>query len=186
MVRTAKVTIKGITPLSTSKALTSEKSAKEQHGEFEKRTWRERAHVDENGICYMPAMAFKNSLTEAAKYLSMKIPGKRNATYTKHFEAGVFVDTHLSLGVKGDAVDGEWVFVPSDGKRGGGSRVWKCFPIFRQWGGVVDFHVLDETITEDAFREHIEAAGTFKGVGRFRPGSNGYYGRFEVVKIEWK
>jgi hypothetical protein len=185
MIRTAKVTIKGVTPLSTSKAFTSEKTAKEQHGEFEKRTWRERAHVDENGICYMPAMAFKNSLTEAAKYLSMKIPGKRNATYTKHFEAGVFVDTHLTLGVKAVDMEGEWVFVPSDGKRGGGSRVWKCFPIFRVWSGTVDFHILDETITEDAFLEHIKAAGMYKGIGRFRPGNNGYYGRFQVVKIDW-
>ena len=183
--RTASVTIRGITPLSTSKAIVSDKPAKEQHGEFEKRIWRERAHVDKDGVCFLPAMAFKNSLTEAAKYLGLKIPGKRNATYSKHFEAGVYVDTPLSLGVVANEVEGEWVFVPSDGKRGGGSRVWKCFPVFRTWGGVVQFHVLDETITDEAFKEHLEASGMFRGVGRFRPGSNGFYGRFEIVKIEW-
>jgi len=130
-------------------------------------------------------MAFKNSLTEAAKYLSLKVPGKGNATYTKHFEAGIFCNTPMSLGVKAADVPGEELYVPSDGKRGGGLRVWKTFPLFREWGGVVTFHVLDKTITNDAFREHMEAAGMFRGVGRFRPGSNGYYGRFEVVSIKW-
>lgn len=185
MVRTARVTIKGVTTLSTSKAIESTKPDKLSNDEFEKLTWRERAHVGADGICFMPAMALKNSLTEAAKYLSLKIKGKGNATYTKHFEAGVYVDTPLSLGIKVSEVEGEDVFVPSDGVRGGGKRVWKRFPIFRQWGGVVEFHILDETISEDAFKKHIEASGMFKGVGRFRPGSNGYYGRFDVVKIDW-
>ena len=183
--RTASITIRGITPLSTSKAITSIKPTKEGPDDFEQRTWRERAHVDKDGVCFLPAMAFKNSLTEAAKYLSLKIPGKRNATYTKHFEAGVYVDTPLSLGVKASDVQGERVFVPSDGVRGGGKRVWKTFPVFPAWGGVVNFHVLDETINEAAFEEHLKAAGLFRGVGRFRPGSNGFYGRFEIVKIEW-
>ena len=181
---TYKVKIKGITPLSTSKAIVSEKESKEQPAEFEKRCWIERAHVDEKGECFMPAMAFKNSVTEAAKYLSLKVPGKRNATYTKHFEAGVYVATDLMLGVKKEDIKGEWVFVPSDGVRGGGKRVWKCFPVFREWGGDVEYNVLDETITQEALLEHVRASGMFRGVGRFRPGSNGFYGRFEVVSCK--
>src|SRR5215467_10450238 len=90
--------------------------------EYEKRTWRHRMHTNEEGYVYIPPMAFKNCLSEAAKYRSQKIPGKRNATYTKHFEAGVLVLDALTLPIKGADVPGEWLFVPSDGIRGSGRR----------------------------------------------------------------
>ena len=53
--------------------------------------WRERLHVNSDGYVFIPPMAFKNCISEIAKYRSDKIPGKRNATYTKHFESGVLV-----------------------------------------------------------------------------------------------
>jgi hypothetical protein len=49
----------------------------------------------------------------------------------------------------------------------------------------VEFLVLDETITQDVFAEHLTEAGRFIGIGRFRPRSNGYYGRFTVEKLDW-
>ena len=183
--KTARITIKGDSPLSQSQAIRSERGTQEQHAAFEERTWRERINSSPEGEVVVPAMAFKNCLSAVAKYLGMKIPGKRNATYTKHFEAGIIVDADMPLGVKAETVPGEWLFVPSDGKRGGGSRVWKCFPVLRQWSGVVNVHILDETITPEAFELHIRKAGQFIGVGRFRPQNNGFYGRFSVEKIEW-
>ena len=47
------------------------------------------------------------------------------------------------------------------------------------------FFVLDETITEDVFLNHLTQAGQFIGIGRFRPRNNGFYGRFAVDKVEW-
>ena len=40
-----------------------------------------------------------------------------------------------------------------------------------------------ETITLSVFRKHLEEAGKFIGIGRFRPRNNGFYGRFEVKEI---
>ena len=40
-------------------------------------------------------------------------------------------------------------------------------------------------ITEEVFRYHLEQAGTFIGIGRFRPRNNGYYGRFKLDSMEW-
>jgi len=51
------------------------------------------------------------------------------------------------------------------------------------WEGDVIFYVLDDTITEKVFRYHLEQAGKFIGIGRFRPRKNGFYGRFEVVDL---
>jgi hypothetical protein len=133
----------------------------------------------------MPPMAFKNCLAEAAKFLSIQIPGKGKATFTKHFEAGVMVMDALTLNIKKDDVDGEWFHVPSDGKRGGSKRVLKCFPVIPRWSGNVTWHILDDTITQDVFVKHLEEAGKFIGLGRFRPRNNGFYGRFGVKAVKW-
>jgi len=195
--KTATVTLKSISPYSQSRHYTTEKKKGENHRDYEARTWRDRMHSLEDGTVFLPPMAFKNCLSEAAKFLSMQIPGKGKATYTKHFEAGVLVMEALVLPIKKDQVPGEWLFVPSDGKRGGGSRVEKCFPVIQNWEGDVTFYVLDETLMQKvsvpdsdeevtAFEYHLREAGNFIGVGRFRPRNNGFYGRFKVEKVTWK
>lgn len=183
--RICESTLESLTPYSQSRYHDTAKLPKESSGDYEERTWRERVHSDDKGIIYMPPMAFKNAMSEIAKFLAIQIPGKGKSTYTKHFEAGVMVLDGLSLGVKKDEVEGEWFFVPSDGKRGGGSRVKRCFPVIRNWGGTVKFYILDDTITEEVFEQHLREAGNFIGLGRFRPRNNGFYGRFKVVKVKW-
>lgn len=158
---------------------------KEAPKDWETRTWRNRVNATEAGDVYIPPMAFKNCLSECAKFLSVQIPGKGKSTYTKHFEAGVMVNEPLILPIKKTDVKGEWLYVPSDGRRGGTRRVSRCFPLFPNWQGAVTFYVLDTTITQDVFEYHLRQAGAFIGIGRFRPRNNGFYGRFSVVKTEW-
>jgi hypothetical protein len=134
---------------------------------------------------YIPPMAFKNCIAEAAKYLSIQIPGKGKSTYTKHFEAGVLVMDPVYLGIKADEVKGELLFLNADGKRGGSKRVDKMYPYIPEWQQDVTFYILDETITKDVFIEHLDQAGKFIGIGRFRPRNNGFYGRFEVLNVQW-
>ena len=184
--RIATVTLESVSPYSQSKHYKTPKKDKESAPDYEARTWRDRMHVDENGNVCIPPMAFKNCLSECAKFLSISIPGKGKATYTKNFEAGVLVTDGLSLGIKKEDVEGEWLFVPSDGRRGSGKRVEKCFGVIRKWGGVVTFYVLDLTITPEVFEKHLREAGKFIGLGRFRPRNNGFYGRFKVAKIGWE
>jgi hypothetical protein len=183
--REAVATLKSASPYSQSRYYYTEKLDKENHADYEKRTWRDRLHANKDGFVFIPPMAFKNCLSEAAKYLSIQIPGKGKATYTKHFEAGVLCMDPLVLPIKKDDVEGEWLHVPSDGRRGGTKRVEKCFPVIHEWSGDVIFHILDNTITEDVFENHLTQAGQFIGLGRFRPRNNGYYGRFSVEDIVW-
>jgi hypothetical protein len=143
-------------------------------------------HSDADGNVFIPPMSFKNCLSEAAKYKSTQIPGKGKSTYTKHIEAGVLCFSPLVLPVKAAGVSGEWLHVPSDGRRGGTTRVEKCFPIIPSWEGIVEFLIVDDIITEEIFKTYLEDAGRFIGVGRFRPRNNGYYGRFSVESIDWK
>lgn len=113
--KTAIATIKGVSPYSQSKHYSTEKLPKELAKDYETRTWRDRLHATDDGTVFIPPMSFKNCLSEAAKFLSLQIPGKGKATYTKHFEAGVLVTDALHLDIKKDDVPGEWLFVPADG-----------------------------------------------------------------------
>jgi hypothetical protein len=169
-----------VSPYSQSRHYTTPKLDKETSAAYEARTWRERMHATPDGNVFIPPNAFKNALSDAAKYLSIQIPGKGKSTYTKHVEAGVMIVDALVLPDKVADVPGEWLFVPADGIRGSGKRVDKCFPIIKSWGGVVTVHVLDETVTEDVLTRVFKEAGQLIGIGRFRPRNNGFYGRFNV------
>lgn len=176
--------LESTSPYSQSRFYEVPKLEREQPADYEERTWRERLHVDKNGEVYIPPMAFKNCLSDAAKYMSVQIPGKGKATYTKHIEAGVIVVQRTPIGIHKEQVRGEWLHLPSDGKRGGSKRVKKCMPIIDEWKAAVEFLICDEIITKEVFERHIKAAGDFIGIGRFRPRNNGYYGRFIVNSVE--
>lgn len=182
----ATVKLESVSPYSQSKHYKTPKKDKESAADYEARTWRDRLHTDKDGFVVIPPMAFKNCLSEAAKYLKRQIPGAGKSTYTKHFESGVLVVDGLKLDTHKDDVEGEWLFLPASGVRGDGKRVEKCMPVIPYWEGEVTFHVLDDTITKDVFTEHLQEAGKFVGVGRFRPRNNGFYGRFTVKSVKWE
>jgi len=195
--------LESVSPYSQSKEkdFAFPRGQKETAQDHEKRTWMERCHYEEKtGIVFIPPMAFKNCLSECAKFLSIQIPGEGKKTYTKHFESGLLILEGIKLGVKKENVKGEWLFVPSDGRRGGGKRVKKCFPLIPEWRGDLTIYVLDDKINRpapgmkynpkdpftDILRYHLEQAGAFIGIGRFRPRNNGFYGRFKVNDMIWE
>ena len=184
-VRLATVRIKSVANYSHSKYLEEPKMKGEQAAEYEKRCWRGRIHRDQDGIAFIPPMAFKMALAEAAQFLSQKVPGKGQATFTKHFRAGVMVHEPLSLGLHYENVPGETFLVAADGKKNGSTRVQRTFPVFYDWGGDVNFIVTDQTIDEETFRDTLDTAGMMIGVGRFRPINGGFYGRFKAESITW-
>ncbi len=194
--KTATVTLRGLAPYSQSRYYEKEVPMEtratgtktEDRQAYEERTWRYRLHRDQDGYVFVPPMSIKNAISEAAKYLSVQIPGKGKSTYTKHFEAGVmaFEPGRFVPPIKADAVAGEWLHVPSDGRRGGTKRVMRCFPVIPAgWVLETTLYVLDDVITEPVFEQHLRDAGNFIGIGRFRPRNNGFYGRFAVEDITW-
>lgn len=177
--------LESMTPYSQSKAYISTRGEKETADAFEKAHWREKAHVNEAGEVFIPAMAFKFALDESCKRLAIQVPGQGKTRYTKFFEAGVYVPEGPSLGIKIDDVKGEWVFCNSDGKRGSGSRVMRCFPVIPAWKADVTFMVLDDKIPQDIFERVLKECGLYVGIGRFRPQNQGYFGRFTVKAAKW-
>jgi hypothetical protein len=183
--KTASVTLESLSPYSQSRAHTEPKLEKEGPADYEARTWRSKMHVNKDGFVFIPPMAFKFSLEKAGSVLRMRIPGKGQSEYGKHFKMGIIVPEPLVLKVKAKDVLGLELFVGSSGKRNDSTRVWRTFPDFPEWSGVVTYLILDDTITKKVFEQHLKEAGNFIGVGRFRPENGGFYGRYQVNKINW-
>jgi len=184
--KVATVHLEGSSPYSQSKPHQTDKLKDESADNYEKRTWREKAHANGDGKLFIPPMALKNCLAEAALFKSMKKAGKGQATWTKHFLAGILVTDPILLPLTKESVPGEWVYCNADGKKGSGTRVFRCFPLIHKWEGNAIFQVLDDEITEDIFRYMLTEAGKFIGIGRFRPRNGGFYGRFGIGKFSWE
>jgi hypothetical protein len=131
-------------------------------------------------------MSIKNCLSLAAKRLGMKVVGKGQKTYGGYFASGILVVDPVMLEIKKDDVVGEKLFLPADGKPGSGSRVTKIYPRIEHWKGTANVLILDQIITEKVFAKHLEEAGKYIGLGRFRPERGGFYGRFKVAGIAFE
>jgi hypothetical protein len=178
-------TLKSASSYQMSAPVLEAKKPKETSDAYEVRTWIERGHWNKDGFAFIPPMAFKIALSSAAKFLGLQIPGKGKSTYTKHFESGILITEPIITGHTRDTIEKLTLFVPSDGIKGSGKRVWKHFPVVPEWSGKLNIFVLDATITQAVLAEHIDTCGKFIGVGAFRPQSGGYFGRFALEKLEW-
>lgn len=186
MIHTVKAEIEGIAPISFSRFYQIEKIGKETHEEYRERTWREYLHYDpESEEVFIPPMMLNNCVRNSAQFLGKKVPGRGAKTYAQFFRSGVLVQNPMMLGVKKEDAARDDLFLPADGKPGSGSRVPKTYPRIDKWKGNAEFIILDDTITQKVFTEHLEHAGTFIGFGRFRPERGGYYGRFKVNTVAW-
>jgi len=187
------VTITGTTPYSQSRAFDQEtlpealrKQPKETHDDYDKRLWREKTTVNARGFVIVPAAGLKQAIDSAAKMLSIQIPNKGKATYSKEFVRGVAVFDALDLGVKKSEVNFIRIHANADGIRGSGKRVFRTFPVIpAPWGGALKIHVISETVPDDIVERVVKASGLFVGVGRFRPENGGSNGRYEVSDYRW-
>jgi hypothetical protein len=83
-----------------------------------------------------------------------------------------------------DDVEGQPLFVPSDGKRGSGKRVIRIFPTIHYWSTTARVLILDGKIDEPVLHEHATEAGQFIGFGSMRVENGGSNGRFKVTSIK--
>lgn len=178
------VTLKGTSRYSQSRHFPRDKRQNESEDECENRTWKQHAHKNKKGNIVVPTMAVQFMLQDSALYL--KEPYKGKQTYTGIFKAGLMVqsDDPLLLINNKPVTDKnlvpEWISANPEGKRKGGSRVPRCYPIFDNWSLTVTVEVIDPRITEKVLLKHLWAAGLYIGLGRFRPANGGGPGRFEV------
>lgn len=184
----ARVTISGITPLSQSRQHDEPKLEGERPDDYDKRTWRAKLNTttrDGKPTVVIPAHGLHQAIAAAAKYSKRQIPGQGKATWTAKFTSGITLLEDPALNIDPATVDAVTISANADGVRGSGKRVPRKFPIMPRWSASFDVIVLDPIITADVFREMLEMAGMFIGIGRFRPEKGGTNGRFRIDAIEW-
>lgn len=184
-IRTATVTITGISPLSQSHPQPEPKLPGENHDAFDERTWRSKLNTSPSGTIIIPPHGMHQAIAAAAKYSGKQIPGQGKKTWTAKFTTGLAFLDEIDTGIPADAAQCIVISANADGVRGSGKRVTRRFPIVYQWSSTFDVTVLDPIITADVFAEMLEIAGMFIGVGRFRPEKGGQNGRFKIDSITW-
>lgn len=187
------ITIEGTAPISFSRLHGEPKKDKELPDTYEKRTWREKAHVNDAGNATIPGVAIVAAVMTAAQRDSRKIPGKGHSTYSKHFASGLvplespeLLDPKTGKPIPADKLDSWTGPMHANGNRTSGTRVMRTFPEARQWRVQTRIAVVDKVIPQELFREYLEQAGMTIGLGRWRPENRGMYGRFRVVETKWE
>jgi hypothetical protein len=186
--KSVSVALRGISVYSHGRYLEDEdypKLDKESTEDKDVRLWKEKGWWDKDGYMVIPAMQIKNALANAAKHLSMKIPGG-TSRYTKHFKSGIMITE-------------DWKIWGSDGKRihKDSCIMEKAFPINKanqviksrypkvnpNWTSHGIIIITDSVITIPVFNYHIVQCGLFIGIGRYRVGNGGAFGSFEVMDV---
>lgn len=186
----ATVTLRSFSPYSQSKQHDEPKLKGEQTGDYDKRTWLAKAHFTKHDTLGIPAASLTQAIAEAAKYSKKQIPGQGKATWTQKFKSGIMIpESFVDTGIKKDDVAYVDIMCDAQGKTGSAvsSRVPRRFPQVPEWSATFEVWILDPIITEDVFREMVELAGMFIGIGRWRPVMNGgQNGRFIIDKMTWQ
>lgn len=187
-ITTATLTIRGTAPLSQSRQHDEPELEREAKDAYDKRTWRHKLNVetiDGKPSVVIPAHGMMQCIAAGAKYSKRQIPGQGKATWTAKFSAGIAILSNPALNIDPEAVGCITISANADGVRGSGKRVTRRFPIIHAWQSTFQVQILDPIITEDVFREMVEIAGMFIGVGRFRPEKGGTNGRFAIEDLTW-
>lgn len=174
------VEVKGITPLLQNKpeeyGFDVEWVQKKASNDYEKEAYK-KLYVNAEGIIYQPATHFERAIIEAGKKIKVKGAGK--ATYSKLFGSMVSIlemdCVHLNQDFE---ILKQLVVIPSTK-----GRVMRYRPMFKNWG--VRFTVeFEDEIGADAIKEALEIAGSYVGVGDWRPEKKGKFGKFQVVSFQ--
>lgn len=185
----ARLTLASITPYSQSRQHDEAKLEGENHEAYDARTWRHKMSVanrDGADTVVIPAHGLHQAIAAAAKYSKRQIPGQGKATWTAKFLSGITLFEDPALNIDPATVGVVTISANADGVRGSGKRVPRRFPIIPSWEATFDVYILDPIITQEVFREMVEIAGMFIGIGRFRPEKGGTNGRFKIVSLAWE
>ena len=141
---------------------------------------REKLYTDDNGVLGIPQPNLYRCIIDAGKFFKV---GKSKMTTVKSslVPSCVSIDpVFLPLTHKQPwTVDSRPVRIPATG-----GRIIAHRPKFDDWALSFEAELDEETMTEDLFRELVDAAGSKIGLGDFRPDTKGPFGKFVVTS--WK
>lgn len=182
----ATVTLTSITPMSQSRYHEEPKLKGELADDYGKRTWKNFASWNDEGFITIPADGLMKCFTYGAQYSKKQIPGQGKATWTAKFRSGVAITEQIVTNFHKDNLVCESIFANADGVSGSGKRVMRYYPTIPAWEATFPVTIIDQIITPEIFREIVDLAGMFIGMGRWRPQNGGQKGRFKISDLKWE
>lgn len=174
-----KVEIKGTTPLLMHRFPMdgAESPGKKRTGVPNWQDEAEKAlYTDEHGTIYQPSSHIEGTLQQAGK--SFKIAGKRGATYSRLVSSTVVVfPDAIPHRLTKYSVDARPVVVQR-------ARIIRYRPRFDEWELAFTLQMLDDQLPVEVLKEVLDHAGLYVGIGDYRPGRGGKFGKFMVTKFE--
>jgi len=164
-----------------------EKRPDESHDAYDRRTWRAKMHVTDDGYVEIPAMAIKQAIDAASKDEGEKIKGRGNKTWGSLFAGGVMVTADVKTNVPAAAVTCKSFWCDTMGNKGDRSakRVLRTFPMIPPgWEAEVVISITNDNIFGEKVEEYLSKAGLQVGIGRFRPSKGGNNGMFTLESFE--
>lgn len=132
---------------------------------------------NQDGKCFLPADHLRGSMINAGAFVKAKVGNSRKSM--KNIVAAMFfVNPEEIILPDYDTIDKR-----SAVNKNVKARVITVRPKWTNWA--IDFTLMvdNSTITQEAIEEILKYAGSYVGIGSFRPTNNGQFGRFEVEKI---
>jgi hypothetical protein len=172
------VSIKGRSPLLMNRFRTEEidSKSKKRTGAILEKVLEDKLYLLD-GKPYIPAVYFRNALIEAGK--QFKITGKGKATYSKLIGSSIEIEPETIIN---DYKYEEFKVAAVNPMTKG--RMMVSRPKFNEWA--VEFNILsyDDGITEGVLKDCLEYAGSYVGIGDWRPEKKGPYGKFIVTQFK--
>lgn len=174
MAKQLKVRIRGTCDMLQHKRPLNDEDTSKRSGEVDhSKDWEKAVYRDPEIGCYIPSKQLRASLVKAG--VNFKIKGRMGKTFKDLINATVEVDPDMIPldKKKPDYVHQEFVRVQR-------AQILRERPAFKKgWEAKFTLLVLDDHMQVDRLKEILQYAGSFVGIGDWRP----HFGRFEVVSF---
>lgn len=132
---------------------------------------------NKNGVCYIPSDQIRGALITAGTYTKGKVGAQTKSM--KSIVAAQFMIAQDEIPLPDyDAIDKR-----SAVNKNVKARVITIRPKWTNWEATFKLDVRNDTITDETVKKIISDAGSFVGIGSYRPTNNGMFGQFEVVAL---
>jgi hypothetical protein len=130
-----------------------------------------------DGRCFIPSEQIRGSLIGAGTYMKAKVGGRSKSM--KVIVAATFQPTPEEILLP----DFDTIDKRSAVNKNIKARIMVIRPKWSEWSASFALNVYEDTITKETVSQLINYAGSYVGIGSYRPTANGLFGRFELEKI---
>ena len=130
-----------------------------------------------DGKIYQPGEHIWRAIIDAGKKIRVKGAGK--ATYSKLFGSMIEIEPDILIHQNQEfEIYKKLVVIPSTK-----GRIMRYRPMLKDWK--LEFFILaEEEIQGSVLKEALEIAGKYGGLGDWRPGKKGKFGKFQVTSFK--